>query len=243
VGAKGAGPSQPDPFEPDTQPAAEKPAAAQEGQPVPVAAVGTDLAGTLEATSKADSVRGKQPADVSRSGADPAAAKQGEHAGRPGGAEGAERAQGTEQADRVRFVQRVARAFESAAERGGTVRLRLHPPELGSLRLELTVRNGRMNARLEAETEAARNLIVENLSALRQRLADHQIRVERFDVDWGGRPSSNLPQQSQDGTGRQPGRAGVGPLSGVRSRGGAAAPPGPRAAPRPGSNGRFDVVV
>jgi flagellar hook-length control protein FliK len=239
AGAKGSGPSHPAAVEPDVQPAAEKPDAAQEVKPVAASPVPSDLASAAAATGKPDMAQGN-PADGPAAAADPAATKQGERAARPAGAE---RAPGSEQADRVRFVQRVARAFESAAERGGTVRLRLHPPELGSLRIELTVRDGRMNARLEAETEAARNLIVDNLPALRQRLAEHQIRVERFDVDWGGRPTGNLPQHSQDGAGRQPGRAGFKPLSEAGSRGGAAAPPVPQAMPRPGDGGRFDVVI
>ncbi len=242
AGAKGSGPSHPAAVEPDVQPAAEKPNAAQEGKQAATSPVSSDLASGVAAAAKTDVAREK-PADAPATAADPAATKQGEHADRPTNAERATRAPGSEQADRVRFVQRVARAFESAAERGGTVRLRLHPPELGSLRIELTIRNGRMNARLEAETEAARNLIVDNLPALRQRLAEHQIRVERFDVDWGGRPTGNLPQQSQDGAGRQPGRAGFKPLSELGSRGGAAAPPVPQAVPRPGHGGRFDVVI
>ena len=239
AGAKGSGPSHPAAVEPDVQPAAEKPNAAQEGKQAATSPASSDLASAAAATGKPDMAQGN-PADGPAAAADPAATKQGERAARPAGAE---RAPGSEQADRVRFVQRVARAFESAAERGGTVRLRLHPPELGSLRIELTVRDGRMNARLEAETEAARNLIVDNLPALRQRLAEHQIRVERFDVDWGGRPTGNLPQHSQDGAGRQPGRAGFKPLSEAGSRGGAAAPPVPQAMPRPGDGGRFDVVI
>src|SRR5204862_830526 len=41
--------------------------------------------------------------------------------------------------DPARFVGRVAKAFQTAHDRGGTLQLRLSPPELGSLRLELTV--------------------------------------------------------------------------------------------------------
>jgi len=242
AGARNAGPSHPASVEPDGQAAVQKPDAAQEARPVAVSPVSSDPASAAAATSKPEMAQ-SNPADGPAAAADPAATKQGEPAARPAGAEPAQRAPGSEQADRVRFVQRVARAFESAAERGGTVRLRLHPPELGSLRIELTVRDGRMNARLEAETEAARNLIVDNLPALRQRLAEHQIRVERFDVDWGGRPSGNLPQQSQDGAGGQPGRAGPRPVSGVGPRGAAAAPPGPRPTLRPGYGSRFDVVI
>jgi flagellar hook-length control protein FliK len=95
----------------------------------------------------------------------------------------AERGDGLTEAERVRFVQRVARAFHSMGDEGGEVRLRLSPPELGSLRLEVSVRDGVMSARLEAETASARNVLLENLPALRERLAEQNIKVERFDVD------------------------------------------------------------
>lgn len=103
-----------------------------------------------------------------------------------------------EQADRVRFVHRVARAFQAAGDRGGSVRLRLHPPELGSLRLELTVRNGLMTARLETETSAARSLLLDNLPALRERLAEHDVRIQRFDVELGNRSSGGSAQEPGD---------------------------------------------
>jgi flagellar hook-length control protein FliK len=85
--------------------------------------------------------------------------------------------------DPARFIGRVARAFERAHERGGTLQLRLSPPELGSLRLELTVKDGAMTATLETETTAARRVLLDHLPALRDRLAELNIRVERFDVD------------------------------------------------------------
>jgi flagellar hook-length control protein FliK len=95
----------------------------------------------------------------------------------------ADRSEGLTEAERVRFVQRVARAFHSMSDEGGEVRLRLSPPELGSLRVEVTVRDGVMSARLEAETASARNVLLDNLPALRERLAEQNIKVERFDVD------------------------------------------------------------
>jgi flagellar hook-length control protein FliK len=94
-----------------------------------------------------------------------------------------ERTDGLTEAERVRFVQRVARAFHSMGDEGGEVRLRLSPPELGSLRLEVSVRDGVMSARLETETASARNVLLENLPALRERLAEQNIKVERFEVD------------------------------------------------------------
>ena len=95
----------------------------------------------------------------------------------------ASESRGTSQVDQARFVQRVANAFRSADDDGGQIRLRLSPPELGSLKLEVTMRNGVMTARMETETNTARTLLLDNLPALRQRLADQNIKIERFDVD------------------------------------------------------------
>jgi flagellar hook-length control protein FliK len=85
--------------------------------------------------------------------------------------------------DPARFIGRVSKAFHTAQDRGGTLQLRLAPPELGSLRLELTVKEGVMTAALETETTAARRMLLDHLPALRERLAEQNIRVERFDVD------------------------------------------------------------
>ena len=100
------------------------------------------------------------------------------------------------QTDRVRFVQRVEQAFQDLSDQGGSIRLRLSPPELGSLRIEINVSNGEMTARVQAETTAARNVLLDNLPALRERLAQHDIRVQRFDVDLMDRSAGGMSNQS-----------------------------------------------
>lgn len=114
---------------------------------------------------------------------------------RPASAARGHQASGSEPLDRVRFVQRVVRAFEAVGDRNGSVRLRLHPPDLGNLRLEVTVRDGMMTARMEVETTTARSMLLDNLPALRDRLADQDIRVTRFDVDLTDHSSGGLPQR------------------------------------------------
>lgn len=92
----------------------------------------------------------------------------------------------TEPAPRVdasRFLGRVTRAFQAAEQRGGTIQLRLSPPELGAMKIELSVQQGTLTAKLETETAAAKNVLLDNLPALRERLAAQEIRVEKFDVD------------------------------------------------------------
>jgi flagellar hook-length control protein FliK len=105
---------------------------------------------------------------------------------------------GTSQVDRGRFLGRVEGAIRTAQQRDGRVHVRLSPPELGALRIELTLQHGVMNARIEAETTSARNLLLDNLPALRDRLAQQDIRVERFDVDVRRDGGGSNPQNAND---------------------------------------------
>jgi flagellar hook-length control protein FliK len=111
--------------------------------------------------------------------------------------------------DTTRLLTRVARAVTTAQERDGEVRLRLSPPELGSLRLDVRVQDGVLVAHVQTETDAARTAILDNLPALRDRLADQGVRIERFDVDLmqrqfggmadqpGGRQQEPLPPEAR----------------------------------------------
>lgn len=104
---------------------------------------------------------------------------------------------GFEQADhvdRARFVGRVEGAIRAAGARDGRISVRLSPPELGALRIELNMHQGVMTARVEADTMAARNLLLDNLPALRDRLAQQDVRIDRFDVDVR-RDGGGSPQQ------------------------------------------------
>lgn len=151
------------------------------------------------------------------------------------------------QVDRVRLVQRVERAFQTMSEQGGSVRLRLSPPELGSLRIEVTVRNGELSARMETETSAAKNLLLDNLPALRERLAQQDIKVQHFDVDLMDRSlggSSDQTAQYADsqqrgggGGSHQPNRPPAAETREVRSV------PDAAATRRPGQGGSLNVVI
>jgi flagellar hook-length control protein FliK len=102
------------------------------------------------------------------------------------------------QPDQMRLVQRVARAIEAAPQRGGLLRLRLRPPELGAVRLEVLLERGNLIARIETETQQARNVLLEHLPQLRDRLTAQGIHVEQFDVNVSSRDSSGTPFQSHD---------------------------------------------
>ena len=104
--------------------------------------------------------------------------------------------------DAARFLQRVAKAFETARDRGGEIRLRLSPPELGALRVEVNLSEQGLAARVEVENQDARAILLDNLPALRERLAEQGLRLERFDVDLSQREpdqhSGNFPDQPRD---------------------------------------------
>jgi flagellar hook-length control protein FliK len=199
------------------------------------------LAAPRERSDKVDAPAAKAEVDVARVQA--ATDKQISPGSGPARAGDGAQAPGAEQAERVQFIQRVARAFEAAADRGGTLRLRLHPPELGSLRLELSLRRGAMTARLETETEAARTMLLDNLPALRQRLAEHQIRVERFDVQWTGPSAGDLPGQADRHARWQASGTRHAAPAGTRADEPPANPAPVRSPARPGQGAGFDVIV
>ncbi len=104
-------------------------------------------------------------------------------------------------AQQARLVQRVGRAIEAAQQRGGPMRLRLSPPELGSLRLEVTVEKNVLSAKIEAESQMARAVLLENLPHLRDRLSEQGVQIEHFEVYVNDRSPDHTQQQAFD---RQP---------------------------------------
>lgn len=71
--------------------------------------------------------------------------------------------------------------------RGGIQRSRLmiHPPELGRLDLDLSIRHGHLQAHLSAESPMVKELIEANLNHLKQQLADQGLVVDKFEVMLG----------------------------------------------------------
>ncbi len=146
------------------------------------------------------------------------------------------------QIDSARLLQRVARAFHAAQQRDGEMQLRLSPPELGSLRLQVQVGGGALTARLEAETSAARTAILDNLPALRERLLEQGVRIERFEVDLMQRHSGGaggMPDRPRDHDRSLPQL----PPATTNARPTAAPQPARAVQPRVAGPGRLNVIV
>ena len=87
--------------------------------------------------------------------------------------------------------ERIAEAAnQPSASSGDRIRIKLRPPHLGDLVIELRLAGGRLRGRIVAETEAARDAIGSHLDDLRRRLERRGIRVGELEVGVETDPTS-----------------------------------------------------
>ena len=95
---------------------------------------------------------------------------------------------------------RLARGLHSALQqRGGAITLRLTPPEMGTVRIEVQIRSGVVSAQFHAETAAAKSMLQGQLAQLRQSLESQGLSVERLGAQTMSSSTSPGAQQSQGG--------------------------------------------
>ncbi|MCU0719702.1 MAG: flagellar hook-length control protein FliK [Pirellula sp.] len=82
-----------------------------------------------------------------------------------------------------KLVQRVLKGLEQLSTGGGQVKLRLHPPELGTLQMTLKIEANMMSAHLEVENSLAKDALLNNLQSLRDRLSEQGMSIDRFEVE------------------------------------------------------------
>jgi len=93
-----------------------------------------------------------------------------------------------------------------AARGGGTARLRLHPPHLGEVQLNVRVRGSRVDVVIHALEPAAQHAAVASRDLLGDALAQRDLRMTSFDVraDEGGSGSQAAFSDTRDETGQGP---------------------------------------
>lgn len=119
-------------------------------------------------------------------------------------------------AERVRLVQRVSRSFARLGPMGGQVNIKLHPPQLGALNVQVRMEGRTMTAKLTTESSAARDVILESLPVLRGRLAEQGFEISSFQVEvadnnadptsGNGNPQAAYDQSSGGNSGNQAGQ-------------------------------------
>ena len=105
-----------------------------------------------------------------------------------------------ERVDQARLTNRVASAFRSLANQSGTIRMKLHPEELGALTIRMQIEAGQVSAKLEAETETAKQVLLENIETLKKKLKEQNLEMAAFDIEVIQSATSKMQMQ-------QPGRA------------------------------------
>lgn len=81
------------------------------------------------------------------------------------------------------FSTRILRGLTTMFnQRGGVMTMRLHPPELGELRVQMTLAQGRVSAEFRASTPSAHALLERSLTILRSALETHGLSVDRLTV-------------------------------------------------------------
>lgn len=97
-------------------------------------------------------------------------------------------------------MARVVRGLQGALhQNGGSVTLRLFPPELGFVRIELEVTDGIVRAQLLAENRSVQSLLQQQMGHLHNALESHGLSVDRLEVQTLQQNSSSFnPDQSDD---------------------------------------------
>ncbi|MCC6681702.1 MAG: flagellar hook-length control protein FliK [Phycisphaeraceae bacterium] len=97
---------------------------------------------------------------------------------------------------------RLARGLNNAVnQRGGAVTLRLTPPEMGTVRIQMQITGTQVSVRFHAETEQGQAMLAQNLGQLRQTLEGQGLHVDRISVQTmqpQQSTSSNHSSQQQD---------------------------------------------
>ena len=93
------------------------------------------------------------------------------------------------------WLDSLARDIARSAGEGGTLRFKLNPENLGSLRVEITPQANGSAVRLTAETDTARAIIAEAQPRLVAEAKANGLRISETHVDLGGQAPSGDPRR------------------------------------------------
>lgn len=111
-------------------------------------------------------------------------------------------ASNTDAGERAEFIDRIVRASQLARRHGETrLQIVLRPPELGRLRVDLSVRDGVLNVRINADKAGAQELVQQHIGALRESLEQQGVRVGEIQVSVDAETGGSQPQHNADDRG------------------------------------------
>jgi flagellar hook-length control protein FliK len=97
------------------------------------------------------------------------------------------------------FAGRVMRGLNAMInQRGGVMNMKLTPPELGTLRIQMSINQGAVTAQFTASTEQAQQMLERGMSGLRTALQQHGLTVERLGVSLNGTEQQSSGQMRNE---------------------------------------------
>ncbi len=94
---------------------------------------------------------------------------------------------------------RLARGLRTALnQQGGAVTLRLTPPEMGTVRIQMQLQGAAVSAQFHAESDAARSMLQQQLGQLRTALESQGLTVDRLGVQSMNQGNASSFGQTQD---------------------------------------------
>ncbi len=94
------------------------------------------------------------------------------------------------------FPHRLAGYLQQAAETGQSLKIRLNPPELGTLQIEISRQAGQTIALLEVESVAAKTIILEQIALLRDSLQQQGLKLDQLTVEVNEQFAQSAGQES-----------------------------------------------
>ncbi len=88
--------------------------------------------------------------------------------------------------ERAKLIQRISRGFQHLGGGAGQIRMRLSPDHLGSVQLQMNVRDGGLSGRMTTQSDAATQLLREQLPQLRSALESQGIRLDHLEIETEG---------------------------------------------------------
>jgi len=100
----------------------------------------------------------------------------------------------------TRFIEDIISQARMLSKPDGSteMRLRLDPPELGSVLMRLSLNNNKLDVQLEVDSPAVRQMVGDTLQRIKEILSDDGVDLEKFDIGL-----RRQPNQGAGGNGRQ----------------------------------------
>ncbi|MDQ5988345.1 MAG: hypothetical protein CSYNP_04105 [Syntrophus sp. SKADARSKE-3] len=82
------------------------------------------------------------------------------------------------------LIEQIVNSRDLLDKGAGRVRLTLNPPSLGTLDMDVLVRNNRVEVMVMADNKDVRQILQTHLNDLKNALQEHGLQVDRFNIQW-----------------------------------------------------------